>query len=277
MIDLLRLCRLYYSIPMSLAYALTVYYTLAGAVTGHWPGIIFSTAALALVISAAYVINDVHDRHIDRINSPMRPIAAGRIKPKIAVIWGALLLLTGMVLAALCRWQYLVALSLVAVGLIFYDLFSKRLGIGKQLLVAVLMTSIYPLAFAQAGELSGSRAMTLTIFPIWLFLTSFGYEGLKDIRDIPGDKAMAAELTWIQRHPRLGRNLSMTAIVAGATVLIGPYLLGCGWVYMVIVSLAILVAVMAAFQCTQRALMFVYLECVVVGIAATADVVVLGM
>lgn len=174
-------------------------------------------------------------------------------------------------LAATCRWQFLAALSVVVAVLILYDLFSKRMGIGKQLLVAALMTSIYPLAFAQAGGATGGRAGTLAIFPVWMFLTSFGYEGLKDVRDITGDRSVSDIPTWIQRHPVLGRRISLAA------VLVGPYFAGCGWVYLAVASVVMLVAMVTVLVPAPWTLTMIYVECVLVGIAATADLIVRGV
>lgn len=276
MIDLLRLCRLYYAIPFSYIHALTVCYALGDGMREEWMGIGLSSLAIVLVVSAGYVFNDVCDRCVDRVNAPERPIAAGRVRRREAIVWGTGLLATGLLVASMCRWQFLAGLVIVAAGIVSYDLCSKRLGIGKPLAVAVLMVSLYPLALAQAGGATGPRAGTLVFFPIWLFLTSFGYEGLKDIRDLRGDRSAAGGASWIHRHPRIARNLSLIAIFAGAVVLIGPYRAGCGWVYMTIASAAIFAAAMAAFLSTRRAMAMVYVECVIVGVAATADLVFLG-
>ena len=276
MTDLLRVCRLYYAVPMALAYTLTVCYALSGAMDGQWIGTILSSSALALVIAAAYVLNDVCDRQVDRINAPSRPIAVGRLQSKVAAMWGIGLLGAGLAVGTMCRGEFLVVLALVAMGLVFYDLFSKRLGVGKQLLVAALMTSIYPLAFAQAGGATGNRAAALAIFPVWMFLTSFGYEVLKDVRDVRGDRAATGRPSWIQRDPRLGKQVSAAAIIAGAAALVGPYPAGCGWLYMSIAVVAMIAALAAAFQPTRRAMAFVYIECVLVGVAATADLIFLG-
>jgi geranylgeranylglycerol-phosphate geranylgeranyltransferase len=275
-IDLLRLCRLYYAIPMALAYLLTVCYALGGEMAGRWSGTVLSSAGLALVIAAAYVFNDVCDRRVDCINAPGRPIAVGKVRPSAAVMWGLGLMLAGLAVGAFCRQEFFAVLFLVAAGLIVYDLLSKRLGVGKQLLVAALMTSIYPLAFAQAGGATGGRAPALAIFPVWMFLTSFGYEVLKDVRDIRGDRTATGGRSWIQRDPRWGRRASAAAVGLGAIALLGPYAAGCGWVYMAIAAIAMIVGLAAAFQPTRRAITLIYVECLLVGVAATADLIFLG-
>lgn len=277
MIDLLRLCRFYYALPMALAYALTVYYARGGQIGGFRPQIALSTAALALVIAAAYVLNDVWDYEVDRRAARDRPIAAGRTSRRAGGAWGGCLMAAGLALGAACRWQFLAALAAVAATLVFYDLMSKRLGAAKQLLVAALMTSIYPLALAESDGAVGSRAGSLAIFPIWLFLTAFGYEILKDLRDRAADPPVAGRETAIQRRPRLWRTIAGTTILGAVPLLVGPFLTGCGWVYLAIAAVGAAAALASVFLPIRWAIRCVYAECFIVGLAATADVIVLGM
>jgi geranylgeranylglycerol-phosphate geranylgeranyltransferase len=276
MIDLLRLCRLYYVFPMSSILPLTIWYAAGDAISDELGATLCATIALALVIAGGYVLNDVCDRQVDRVNAPRSPIPSGRVHPRTAAVWAGLLLLSGLATASLCRWQFLAALAVVAIILVFYDLTSKHLGVGKQLTVALLMTSYYPLAFAQAGSTASSRVLTLAIFPVWIFLTSFGYETLKDIRDIPGDLAVSVKPTWVQRRPRLALGVARAAVIAGAVVLLGPGFAGCGCVYMSIIPGAILLAIWSTLLPQRQAVMAIYGEFVLVGVAATADIMILG-
>ncbi|MCY2931275.1 MAG: UbiA family prenyltransferase, partial [Planctomycetota bacterium] len=169
---LLALCRPYYAGPIALGFLLTVFYARGGDMTGQWPSVWLATAALALTIMSGHVLNDVFDRvvagvnltirsgHVltdvfdrvvDGVNAPTRPMPAGRVRPGAAVAFGAALVAAGLALAwAFCR-PFAAVLSAVAAMLLFYNATSKRLGLAKPVVVALLMTSIYPLAFAQAG------------------------------------------------------------------------------------------------------------------------------
>jgi 4-hydroxybenzoate polyprenyltransferase len=276
MIALLRLCRFYYALPMAAALLLTVYYARAGHMEGHWAGDLTAAAALALVIAGAYVLNDVVDYHVDRVNAPGRPLPAGRARRSAALVWAATLLVGGLLAASQCRPAFLAALAAVAATLVVYDLFSKRLGPIKQILVAILMASIYPLAVAQAGWPVGSRAGSLAFFPLWLMLTSFGYEILKDIRDARGDLAAVGRPLSVHRRPYVWRTVSRVAILAAALLLIGPAVYGCGWIYLLGAVAACGLAIVSTFLPVRRALHAVYAECVLVGLAAMLDVIVLG-
>jgi len=278
-LDLLRLCRLYYALPLSFTLGLTIIYAHDGHIGRQWGGTIAASIALALVVAAGYVFNDVCDRRIDRINAPARPLAAGHVSIGIACLWAGLLAAAGLMIAwASCRSSFTLLLGGVAAALFVYDLFSKRLGFGKQLLVATLMTSIYPLAIAQAGSVRGwslpvvpSRAATLIFFPVWLFLTGLGYEILKDIRDRHGDQLAARESMWIAAGPERARRIAAAAILLGTLVLILPAGVGCGSLYRSIVPAAIIAGVVSTVLPLRSALVALYVECVLVGVAATAD------
>ncbi|HOI53717.1 MAG TPA: UbiA family prenyltransferase [Phycisphaerae bacterium] len=276
MIALLRLCRFYYALPMAAAFLLTIYYARGGRMESRWTADLVAAGALMLVIAAAYVLNDVLDCHIDRVNAPGRPLPSGAVRRSAALAWGIVLMIGGVVVASQGRPQFLAALAAVAVVVTCYDLLSKRLGLLKQVLVSVLMASIYPLAVAQAGWPVGSRAGALAFFPVWLLLTSFGYEILKDIRDARGDMAAVAAPSPVQRRPDVWRIVSRGAILAGAAFLVGPFVYGCGWVYVAGAAGAGILATVSAFLPVRRALRLVYAECVLVGLAATLDVIVLG-
>lgn len=273
---LVRLCRPYYAVPMALAYALTLYYARGGEMAGAWAGFGYSTAALALVIAAAYVLNDVLDLAIDRVNAADRPLPRGRISRRAAAAWAGVLLAGGLALSAGARPAFAMALAVVAAALVAYDLVSKRLGAGKPLLVAALMTSLYPLALVQAGGAAGSRAPSLAAFAAWMFLTAFGYEVLKDIRDIRGDQAAAARSFDVHRRPAAWRRAADVCLLAGALGLVAPALLGCRWVYMAVAAVAMAAAVASVFVPVRRAILLVYAECCLVGVAATADALIFG-
>ncbi len=266
---LLRLCRWYYALPMGFILGLTIVY----ARGGEWSPaeVVVPSLALSLVVAAGYAFNDVCDRRVDQTNAPDRPIAAGRVGRVAATAWAACLVAAGLGLAATGRGAFAAGLACVAGGLVLYDLVSKHVGIGKQIAVAALTTSIYPLAVLQVGSPAGDRVATLWFFAAWLFATSFAYEILKDIRDIPGDRLVAARPGWVARHPRAARRVSSAATMLGAVVLIGPGFAGCGSIYLGVIGGAVAPAVASVFLPPRRAIIALYLEYVVVGIAATAD------
>ena len=276
MIGLLRLCRLYYTVPFSLGYLLILFYSLGGRMEGRWAGAAVSTLALGLVIAAGYVLNDLFDVAVDRENAPHRPLVSGEVSRRTAILSGAALLAAGLALAASCRWQFAAGLGAVAGALVLYDLFSKRLGRAKQLAVAALMVSLYPLAFAQAGGVSGPRAASLATFPVWLFLTTFGYEVLKDLRDAAGDARVEGS-NALHRNPKRWRLVASVAIAGATPIALLPYWQGCHGVYLAIAGVGIAAGIASVLFDTRRAIAATYADVVLVASAATADVIVHGI
>lgn len=284
--DLIRLCRPHYTLPLAGAMLLAIYYARDGIAPEQWGAAIIATVSLAAVLAGAYVLYDVQDRQGDGRNVPARPSTAQEISPQAAMVLATLLFLLGLALAICCRRQFLLTLGAVAAGLVFYGVFSRQLGLLKPILAAGLMTCIYPLALAQAGLLAGPRAESLLVFPAWLFVTRLGYEFLKDVRDRADDPLLTvpsffgpARLTYVQRRPLFWRRLAGVLIAAGSALLILPYFLGCGTVYlagacfaMCLAVAAGAVALIAPAASPRWAIRLTYLECFVVGLAATADV-----
>jgi len=275
--SLLQLCRPWYTVPVSLTYLLTVYYARGGAMSGRWSDDAISSVALALVIAAAYVVNDIVDCDVDKINAPWRPCAAQRVSTGAAAGLAIALAVTGLTMAATCSVRFLIAVSVIGGAMFAYDLLSKRIGPAKQVMVAVLMTSYYPLAIVQASGAYGPRAASLAVFPIWLLVTAWGYELLKDLRDRMGDPPINGRPTSLQRNPEKWRRLAGTAIAAAAPILALPVAFGCKWVYAVVAAIAIVLGVAAAFVPLRRAIVLVYMECLVAAMAAGLDVMLLGV
>ncbi len=283
MMDLLRLCRLYYSIPMALTFTLTVYYARGGQMEDQWWPLALATVALGMVIAAAYVLNDVLDIFVDRINAPKRPLAANRVSRKAATILAICLGLIGILLgcygaALVWRLWFGYTLSTVVVGLLFYDLFSKRLGIGKQWFVATLMTCIYPLALAQADGARGSRAWPLLTFAIWMFVSTYAFELLKDLRDREGDAQAMGKLNLIQRYPLFWQKVASALIVTGGIALMVAMRLGMGTIYALGVFACLIPTIIFVIRVTdiQKKIRLLYMEFILVGILTTLDVIVYG-
>ena len=275
-LDLIRLVRPHYTTTLPLAYLLTVWYARGGQMAGRWASASVSAAALALVMVFGYVLNDLCDVAADRVNAPSRPLAAGRVSRRTAWALAGVTLAGGLALGTLSAWAFAGVLAGVAAGLAVYDVFGKRLGPGKHLAVGALTACIYPLAIAQAGGIQGSRAWTLAVFPAWLFVTAFGYELLKDLRDSVGDDGATGRVGHLRRRPRLWRAVASASVLLGAVLLIGPALTGCGRVYMAVAAGAMGAAAASTRLPVRKAIAAVYLECLLVGVAATADVIVLG-
>lgn len=273
---LLALCRPYYAGPIALGFLLTVFYARGGDMAGQWPSAWLAAAALALTIMSGHVLNDVFDRVVDGVNAPARPIPAGRVRPGAAAAFGACLAAAGLALAwAFCR-PFAAVLSVVAAALFLYNATSKRLGLAKPVVVALLMTSIYPLAFAQAGGARGPRAGSLAAFSGIIFLLAISYELLKDVRDVAGDR-LAAAPGPVQRHPARWRRVAHAVALLAGLLLTAPAFLGCRWVYLAGAGGSFLLIAAGPLLPLRLAISAGYLQVALVAAAAVLDVVCLGL
>jgi decaprenyl-phosphate phosphoribosyltransferase len=86
----------------------------AGAL-GHddVPGrVVVAAIAFCLISASIYALNDVRDRHEDRRHprKRFRPVAAGEVEPREAVVFGIVLMLCGLILAtAVTPWLTAIA------------------------------------------------------------------------------------------------------------------------------------------------------------------------
>jgi 4-hydroxybenzoate polyprenyltransferase len=263
---------------MALTFLLTVYYARGGQMCAFWPTAGWATAALLLLIAGAYALNDAADVEFDRIGAPERPIPSGDVPRNIATVLGLGLWIAGVALGSFLGPEaFPIVFWAVAMGLLLYDGFSKRLGVGKQLIVAVLVTSVYPLAIALSGGAQGSRAWTLLPFAIWMFLSSYASELLRDIRDRRADAQITGRRNWVQRRPRTWMTVASWLILLGGAALVGPAFLGCGRIYAAGLPVVLGVAIWAAVaRHYEPKIKLLSTEFVLVGILATADVIVYG-
>ena len=86
----------------------------------------YLSLASVFLYAGGVVLNDVFDLEVDRIERPERPIPKGIVSQRNAAIFGAILLVIGVLLAFLVNnLSGIVALVLLA-AIVVYDSFSKK-------------------------------------------------------------------------------------------------------------------------------------------------------
>jgi len=166
-------------------------------VSGHWR-IALTGIALAgpLVCAMSQAINDWHDREVDAINEPNRPIPSGRIPGRwglyIAILWT---LLSLAVAATLGRWVLVAG----AVGLSLAWAYSapplrlKRNGWWGN---AACGFSYEGLAWVTGAAAMAGGALPALPVLLLAFLYSVGAHGimtLNDFKSIRGDREMGID------------------------------------------------------------------------------------
>lgn len=166
-----------------------------------------SLLSTLLIAAAGYIINDYFDVKTDKINHPETVVVDVFIKRRIAmilhIIFNAIGLLLGLILALKCHSIILIMFQVLSVLLLwFYSThFKKQLLVGN-IVVSVLTATIplMPMIYeyyliggidSLTSFLIGDFLKTLVIivigYSIFAFLTSFAREVIKDMEDYKGD------------------------------------------------------------------------------------------
>ncbi|WP_425237669.1 UbiA-like protein EboC [Ulvibacterium sp.] len=90
--------------------------------------IIFLVFASVFLYAGGVVLNDVFDVNLDKVERPERPIPSGLIPLKSAALYGALLLILGIVLAYFSGFFSGIISMVLAFFIVLYDAFSKKDG-----------------------------------------------------------------------------------------------------------------------------------------------------
>ena len=124
-------------------------------------------AAFCLVASALYLHNDISDREADRRHPTKRyrPIASGVIPVPVAAVTAVVLLVAGLGIALLVRWELALVVGLYAVITISYSTWLKH--------IAVLDVAVVASGFV-IRAVGGGVAVDVPISQWFLIVASFG-------------------------------------------------------------------------------------------------------
>ena len=145
--------------------------------------IIFACLSTFLIASGGYVINDVFDIEIDRVNKPKRPLPKGEMSLIQAHFYSLILFSYGFVMALFTRNIYCIYISLInSVSLYLYAKYYKKTFLIGNILVAwnACSTFIY-------GALISSNLKNILPLVCFSFFYTLIREWVKTIEDYEGD------------------------------------------------------------------------------------------
>jgi 4-hydroxybenzoate polyprenyltransferase len=130
-----------------------------------WLQAAVAAAALCLISSATYVVNDIRDRAADRLHpiKKNRPLASGRVGPRAAMVEAVVLLVAALAVAWTRRIELVGIIAAYFLLQLAYSLLLKR----KMLLDAICIALGFVLRAA-----AGAVAIGVQISP-WLFICTF--------------------------------------------------------------------------------------------------------
>lgn len=131
-----------------------------------WP-MITAFAALSLVSSATYCLNDVADAERDRLHPTkrLRPVAAGRVSPGAALAVAFALVVVGFAVSALANSNLLIVLAVYLALTTAYTLGLKHVPVVDIMIVASGFI---------ARAIAGAAAVGVPLSSWFILVTSFG-------------------------------------------------------------------------------------------------------
>ncbi len=219
---------------------------------GRPDGQIFSVFCLGVVLmrAAGCVINDYADKdfdpHVDRTRQ--RPIAAGKVKPKEALVLFAVLCMAAFALVLLLNW-YTIALSFIAAFLAASYPFMKRYTHLPQAYLGMAFGFAVPMAFAAQTD---SIPLLAWLLYLAVLLWALVYDTMYAMVDIDDDLKIGVKSTAILFGNRVREiTAGLQVIILGLLIAVGS-MLQLSWPY----YLGLIVA--AGLSIYQQVLIFHY-------------------
>lgn len=191
--------------------------------------------SLFFLVTAGYLMNDYCDLRYDLVNKPWKLSIGKRFTKKNIRLLFLIFFSIGLMAALLVNlWFFLLVIADLMI-LVLYNFFSKRLFYLKNIVVALLVVSIYPLSLIiTSGGVPSLRRESLFIFPVWLFFMIVAYELVEDILDIKGDKLGGGNTIPIKFGSKKTRSLAIMLGLLSTPIVFIPFYYGmCGKIYFV--------------------------------------------
>lgn len=190
---------------------------LAGEPAGS-PALLPVATAVFLVTAGGNSLNDACDTGPDRVNRRGRPIPSGALSQRTAVAVGALCLVAGAIAGTrLTPWCSAICLSNVLL-VVAYARWSKRLGLAKDLLVGYLVGSTVLFGALEPDRVDAPVAALAACAA----LATAARELLKDVEDLPGDRAAGARTLPIAIGERKSEALSYLLLFSAVALAFAP-------------------------------------------------------
>ncbi len=175
-----------------------------------------------LLTASSFVLNDYVDVEVDRVNCPDRPIPAGLVSERSALLYGTILAVTGSVLAMLLGpYPLLIALLTFLIS-VWYSLSGKQTGLLGNMTVAFCVAQPFPYG---AIVSTGSLNMAIVMVFLLTFLSNAGREVANGIADAEGDATRNVRSVAIMYGPKAAALLASAFFLL--TAIAGPIISWC--------------------------------------------------
>ncbi|MEM0199951.1 MAG: UbiA family prenyltransferase [Saccharolobus sp.] len=193
---------------------------------------LLSALVVGFIAAGGYIINDIYDVEIDKINKPSRPIPSGRVSINSAKAFAIAMFSLGELLAIFLGIYQAILAFFVTMGLIYYAKKLKKTGIYGNLLVAI--TTALSIFYGGFAFFSGNWLSRIIIPTFYSFFLTLVREIVKGIEDYTGDmlhnvRTLATTL-GVYKSWRIAKVLLVILLVISPI----PYFVGFNFIYVVL-------------------------------------------
>lgn len=163
--------------------------------------LVFTTIIIA---GAGYIVNDLYDYEIDKINKPDKQIIGNQISKAVAWRWYYILNMLGLGIAVFVAWRVenlplVLLFPLFAVPLWLYSYHLKKVALLGNLLIAIFCAMVAVLVLFAEREAYGQLLQVSPTSATYVYFIFLGYanfafystmfrEIVKDMEDVSGDQ-----------------------------------------------------------------------------------------
>ena len=188
-----------------------------------WQNLAYGFITGFTLTAASMAINDYHDREIDAVNEPNRPIPSGLIKPKEALVYAFILTGIGFVAACLTNILCLLIAAVAWAIFVIYTTVGKRSGLPGNFLVSACVA--IPFIYGSAVVVNDVR-LNVSVFALIAFLSNTGREITKGIVDVQGDRTQNVKTLAVLYGEKTAAVAAACLYVAAVILSPVPWVLG---------------------------------------------------
>ncbi|BAB66520.1 UbiA family prenyltransferase [Sulfurisphaera tokodaii] len=193
--------------------------------------LILAMIVVSVIAAGGYIINDVFDIEIDKINKPNRPLPSGRIKISRARSLSIVLFLVGIVLSVLLNIYAFIIALLTVLALYYYAKDLKKQGLVGNLIVA--LTSALSAFYGGLAFFEGSWVIRTLIPTLYIFFFTLTREFVKGIEDVKGDMTNGVKTLAVRVGIEKTWFISKIILVILIVTSFIPYFFGFNIIYLI--------------------------------------------
>ena len=208
--------------------------------------------ASVCIAAAGYIINDYFDVNIDQVNKSSKVIIGAYIKRRYAILFHALLSITGLLLSMYIGYKiqniYIPVFNFISIVMLWFysTTFKKKLLIGNILISLLTAWVILVLTVAEyrfrisPQDIVWQRLLKVSfVYAGFAFIISLVREVIKDMEDIEGDlkyKCKTMPIVWGLPVSKVFTGVWIV-VLTGLIAALQIYVLQFGWWYSALYSL----------------------------------------